>query len=78
MAICHKVNLPDGVVIICRRSRRSLPPKCYVCGRPSDRLCDFSVSSRKTCDRPLCSHCASNVCGDYDLCPEHARIWAGK
>lgn len=67
--------LSDGTtatVIVCgsRRPRVS----CSNCGqRGASRLCDGPRASApaKTCDRPLCLACATNIGPEQDLCPEH-------
>lgn len=64
--------------------------KCYWCGKPSTRLCDFPVGwsyeiedgkkvmSIKICSRPICDDCATNYQG-LDACPKcmaAITIWA--
>lgn len=68
---CRPVSVPGGFAIVCGpRGRRR---KC-ACGRPADLLCDGKVPSKKsgTCDRPLCSKCATSPAPGVDLCPDHA------
>jgi len=72
---CEHVKIPDGgYAIVCGRSQRSQHCKC---GRPSTRMCDWKVPSRKskTCDAPLCDRCTHSPAPDKDLCAEHAAIW---
>jgi hypothetical protein len=48
---------------------------CRECFDVADSLCDFPVGNGKTCDRPLCEHCASEVGPDLHYCPAHAAEW---
>lgn len=65
--------MPDGTAaIVCSRGRRR---RCAICGEiGAEKLCDGPPpigSKRKTCDRPLCSKCATHVPGhDLDFCPQ--------
>ena len=74
-----KVTLPDGSSAmgwICTRGPRRQPPRCK-CGRPSTLLCDYPLTGAKagkTCDRPLCTHCATEVGPGRHLCPAHAKM----
>lgn len=74
---CHWIKLENGTVAHVRTSghRRQ---KCWVCGRPSDFLCDGVIHRTqggavlKTCDRPLCSaHTSKGKDPDTDYCEEH-------
>lgn len=69
---CEFVEMPGvGVAIVCggRRSRK----KCE-CGRAAGLECDWKVPERKsgTCDKPICSRCATSPAPGKDLCREHA------
>lgn len=54
----------------------NLGPHCGCCGGVSGFLCDYPVGEGKTCDRPLCDHCAAEVAPDVHYCPGHAKEWA--
>jgi hypothetical protein len=75
--ICERLQMPDGgTAIVCRDGRRK---RCAICGAlGAEKLCDGPPpipSSRATCDRPLCSSCATHVEGeDRDYCPEHKEL----
>jgi hypothetical protein len=56
--------------------------KCYWCGKPSTRLCDFPVGGEETlneqgekvfnvgvCSKPICEECATKYRG-LDVCPK--------
>lgn len=74
---CDTVKLPDGAfAMVCSRGRRGKPPaRCFYCTTPSSRLCDYPAGSGKTCDRPLCLNCTTEVAKDTDMCKEHAPMW---
>ena len=58
----------------CGPRQRTKPCKC---GRPSTVLCDFELTGPKqgkTCDAPLCPHCATHIGKNRDLCPIHAAM----
>jgi len=71
------VTLPDGSTVkgfVCSRGQKQ-PPRCK-CGRKAPLLCDQPLTgpkTGKTCDRPLCERCATEVGPDRHLCPAHAR-----
>jgi len=44
---------------------------CAVWKRPGSRLCDFKLSSGKSCDVPLCSSCTLSVGPNIDYCRSH-------
>lgn len=65
----------DGVRVGYVCGSRSRAKRCG-CGRASARLCDYPLSGHKvgkTCDAPLCLHCATSVGANLDYCPPHAR-----
>jgi hypothetical protein len=66
---CEPIKGPGFSGIACTRGRRQR--KCE-CGAVSSRLCDFEIAPKKTCDRPMCARCATNVGPDRDLCYQHA------
>lgn len=70
---CDPITFPDGTAgFICSRSKHpGSRTKCSACGTVgSPVLCDGSTPTPgKTCDAPLCRKCASNMGGDWDLCP---------
>lgn len=72
---CIPFRSADGSVtgIACSRGPRT---RCK-CGRVATLLCDWPLHGSKegqTCDRPLCSRCATNVGPDRDYCPSHAEM----
>jgi hypothetical protein len=75
--ICQRIQMPDGgTAIVCRDGRRK---RCAICGAlAAEKLCDGPpprAARRKTCDRALCSRCATHVEGaDLDFCPEHKEL----
>ncbi len=69
---CTSVRLPGGgAAIVCTTT-----PRCG-CGRSAPLLCDWKVPSKKsgTCDKPICSQCATSPAPGKDLCPTHAQAW---
>jgi hypothetical protein len=80
------INNPDGTVkyahtIVCSRGRRQKKmQRCVVCGTADPcvamRLCDGRTDGRrkKTCDAPICVHCAVHVEPDKDFCPRCIRM----
>jgi hypothetical protein len=71
---CNHVTLSGGgSAIVCSRTK---PKRCVTCGRPSQVLCDYPVTSNKsgTCDRPCCRQHAKNVGPDRDYCLAHANL----
>jgi len=67
------IKSKNGLVVrgfLCSR-RRQARPKCVVCGRPADFLCDFVVDE-KTCDKPLCGVHRAKVAPGIDYCVEHS------
>jgi hypothetical protein len=70
---CVTFRLPDGGYAIAKVAARRRRP-CSVCGKlgADNRLCDFPVSTGKTCDRVLCAACTAHREPDVDYCPEHA------
>lgn len=64
--------MPDGTVAIVKMANK--PRKRCACGHWASRLCDFELSSGKTCDRNICASCATRVGPDRDLCPQHKEV----
>ncbi len=74
---CNVYRSDDGEItaIVCSRGRQSR--KLCSCGRPATLLCDWPLAgpkAGKTCDRPICTRCASHVGPDRDYCQAHARL----
>lgn len=62
--------------IVCRK-RES--PRCYSCGKPSTKLCDFPTGAGLgTCDAQICDRCAVRVAPNTDYCPKHQDRMMGK
>lgn len=88
---CENIDVPGvGRVIICGRNPSiDVRAACRVCGAPASKLCDFPTRrpvihggrqtlQKGTCDAPLCEKCTTDIGGDSDLCPVHAKAWKGK
>ena len=71
---CSSFKTKDGLtVILCGTPARR---RCHFCDNWADRACDFPFIGPKegeTCDKALCSRCASRPFSDTDVCPPHAR-----
>lgn len=80
---CTPLTFPDGSrAIVCTRGPR---PRC-ACGTRATLQCDAPMPSKlissglnagrvrkpSTCDRHLCTSCATEVGPDRHLCQEHA------
>lgn len=67
---CANLKLASGeTAIVCTGRQRQR--KC-ACGRRATLLCDFKADgAKKSCDKPLCSHCAVRIGPDIDHCPSH-------
>lgn len=54
-----------------------LGPHCFSenCADVSAFLCDFPVSSGRTCDLPLCASHAYEVAPNIHYCPAHLILW---
>lgn len=65
---CIPFTFKGGRGILCTRTPR---PRC-ACGRPSEFQCDAPTQRKSgTCDKHLCSKCATAVGPDKHLCPVH-------
>lgn len=78
---CVPFTLGTARGIICTRTRR---PRC-ACGQPATLQCDAPTPAKLissgpnagrvrkagTCDKHLCTSCATEVGADRHLCPEH-------
>lgn len=73
---CYDIELPGGARgVVCARGRRR---RCCHCGKlGATLLCDGPVAVKKTCDRPICSSCATSGGADVDYCQDCARDWPG-
>lgn len=66
---CTPFTINGATGILCTRTRR---PGC-ACGRPSEFQCDAPTMRKSgTCDKHLCSKCATEVGPDKHLCRTHA------
>ena len=74
---CTDIKLPGGIVgIMCSRGRRR---RCFHCGKLGATLmCDGPVAVQKTCNRPICSSCATSGGPYVDYCQDCARAWPGR
>lgn len=71
---CRTVQVDGVTAIVCSRGQR--PKKCTCCAQMSATLlCDWTVSSG-TCDKAVCTRCATHVGPNRDLCRQHAIAWA--
>lgn len=67
---CSHIKIGDTYAIICHG--RPSARKCACgSGKPADKLCDFPTAN-KTCDRKMCSKCASSGGPNIDYCRDHA------
>jgi hypothetical protein len=67
------ITLDDGTTaIVCGSGPRPRTKPCK-CGGWSTLLCDYPLSPGKTCDAPLCRHCAVPMGRNRDWCPQHQR-----
>lgn len=77
---CQVIELEDGTkMIACSRGQQP-KPKCYICGRPADFLCDYVLEyglENPTCDRPICNQHRVRMGPGIDYCPEHAQVSRG-
>lgn len=60
---------------------------CVACGKPADWLCDFPLTTERSCDRPVCGehrahfhdvHFAGDDGSEWmsvDYCPECANVY---
>jgi hypothetical protein len=66
--------MSDGTVVHVRLAAKPRR-RCTFCDglTPQQRLreCDFKLPDGSTCDRLMCSECATRVGPDQDLCPQH-------
>jgi RNA polymerase subunit RPABC4/transcription elongation factor Spt4 len=72
---CYSFKIGNATGFICMGGPRR--KACVHCGRLSDKLCDFPLSGAKagqTCDRPICTHCATHIPPDTDYCRQHAEM----
>lgn len=77
---CEIVKLPGGATALVKRPNQR-PRHCSVCKRllKQWKLCDFPTGSARegkprTCDRVLCTACATHRDPDLDYCPAHAAM----
>jgi len=64
----------EGWGYVCTRTPKHLE-LCECCGNPASKLCDFPLSGSRageTCDRKLCSDCATEV--DATRLPERLDL----
>jgi len=72
---CRTITTAPGVTIIsCGRRRREPPCSVPGCTAEGTQLCDFKLTSGKTCDRRLCCGHATTISKNVDHCPAHARL----
>ena len=60
-----------GNAIICTRTRKPRPERCFYCEQDATILCDFRLENKKTCDRSTCRAHAVNIGPDIDYCFDH-------
>jgi len=63
----------QGNVIAFICSRPSRPRRCSYCDNRSTKLCDFALSTGKTCDAPLCNTHTYSPAFEKDYCRSHRR-----
>jgi hypothetical protein len=69
---CQHLSVPGGAAAIVYSPTR----RCK-CGARATRLCDWKMPAKAsgTCDKPLCTRCATSPAADKDLCADHAVAW---
>lgn len=71
---CRYIELPDGTrALVCSHGQKT-QKRCYSCGKPAPKLCDYRLGGGKTCDRPCCAAHCKHTGPDEDLCQEHAAL----
>lgn len=65
--------MPGGGTAIVCGPRSGRIKRCVHCGGVSSKLCDGprADNSKRTCDRPLCTRCATHVEPNLDFCRAH-------
>lgn len=64
--MCTAIDLGNGsVAMVCGGRHRT--KRCAHCGKTAGLQCD-GLKAGKTCDRWICSACATNVGENVDLC----------
>jgi len=58
--------------IVCVKGSLPPPKRCAYCGKPATCLCDHP-KGKKTCDRPMCAACATEVDTDLHQCRDHCQ-----
>ena len=71
----------DVVVIACGRGRRERVRYCVAClsmgrERAADLLCDWPLSTGKTCDKSMCHEHATRIRPGIDYCRDHKAVEA--
>lgn len=68
---------PDGSVVTGIATVFVTNHRCQTCGSSATLQCDYPVIPRKgrprTCDRWICTRCATTVGEDRHYCPPHER-----
>lgn len=64
--------IPTSLAMAIACSRQPKKP-CSYCERPGQYLCDFELSSGKTCDAPMCKLHTFAAAPGKDHCRIHAR-----
>lgn len=65
------IRMPNGgVAIVCGSGKRPRN-RCTDCGKPATLQCDFPLMTAGTCDRYLCSGCATSIGDKKDYCRHH-------
>jgi hypothetical protein len=69
---CTFVRDGNGLGMMVCGSRQPQRP-CKFCGGGGkvEKLCDFPIGAKKTCDAGMCAKCATSVGPDRDFCPKH-------
>ena len=70
---CEPIRFPGGGGgFACSRGNQARGGgRCYICDKPSTKLCDAPVEQGRTCDRNICDRHATRVGPNLDVCPAH-------
>ncbi len=71
---------PGMTAIACSRGHQAKLCSTPGCSSPATLLCDYPLEplgvgkEPRTCDRRICTSCATKVGPNTDYCPPHARL----
>jgi hypothetical protein len=72
--MCETIRDENGRVTATVCGGHRMRKRCAFCSTGYvEKLCDFPVGRRGTCDAGICTRCAKSVGPDRDFCPRHAK-----